>query len=409
MGANKFKIAIVGHVDHGKSTLIGRLLYDTKSIAVDKINEVEQICKRLGEDFNFAYLLDHLQEEREQGITIDTTQTFFRTAMREYVIIDAPGHVEFIKNMITGVSQAEAAILIIDAIEGCKEQTKRHAFILSMLGIKEVIVVVNKMDSISYDQEIYLQVKKEIEDFLASIKIEANEYIPISALEGDNIVLQSENMSWYKGKTVLQYLESIKSIHSYENEIALLPVQDVYKISDKRIAVGRIETGTLKVNDEMSVLPRNTTLKVKSIEKYLEDVDTSYAGECIGITTVEPNFLERGDIICSKHNIFDVTDTFKVNLLLIAPKSLKVGEKVTLQCTTQESSAEIIQIHKKVESSSLLEIKDNLSIIKPLEVCNITVKTKKPIVISTDSQFYMLNRVVMLRENEICAGGLIMK
>jgi len=204
------KFVIVGHVDHGKSTLIGRLLYDTGSISPDKIEEIKKTSSDLGRETEFAYLLDHLEEERQQGITIDTTQVFFKSDKREYVIIDAPGHVEFVKNMITGASQAEGALLIVDAEEGIKEQTRRHAYILSMLGLKNAVVVFNKMDLVGFDKQKFDMLKKNAQEMMKSINIEVSSCIPVSAKRGDNIVNISKDMAWYQGPTVLEALDRLE-------------------------------------------------------------------------------------------------------------------------------------------------------------------------------------------------------
>lgn len=407
MENEKLKIVIVGHVDHGKSTLIGRLLYDTQSITKDRISEVQKISDQLGQKFNFAYLLDHLQEEREQGITIDTTQTYFRTSKKQYVIIDAPGHVEFIKNMITGASQAEAAILIVDAEEGCREQTKRHAFILSMLGIKELIVVINKMDLMEYRKEVFYDLKTEIEEFFDSINLKPSCFIPISALEGDNIVLNSSHMSWYAGKTLLEYLDDFEKPHNEAGELAILPIQDVYKFTDKRIAVGKLEAGKLRVDEEIIILPSNARTQIKTIEKYLEDVTESEAGECTGITTKDPVFLERGNIVCSNAKTIAISNTFKASIFWMSPEKLRVGEKAKIQCATQETLMEIIEIHNKINSSSLENIDNDFSAINPLEACQVLIRTKKPFIMGKFNDLYTLGRIVILKDNTICAGGII--
>lgn len=407
MESEKLKIVIVGHVDHGKSTLIGRLLCDTQSIAKDRISEVQKISNQLGQKFNFAYLLDHLQEEREQGITIDTTQTYFRTSKKQYVIIDAPGHVEFIKNMITGASQAEAAIIIVDAEEGCREQTKRHAFILSMLGIKEIIVVINKMDLIGYREDRFNDLKTEIEVFFNSINLKADYYIPISALEGDNIVSRSSNMSWYEGKSLLEYLDAYEKPYNELGELALLPIQDIYKFTDKRIAVGKLEAGRLKVGDEITILPSNSKTQIKSIEKYMEDTTGSEAGECIGIITKDPVFLERGHIVCSNRKSIFISYTFKASIFWMSPEKLKVGEKVKIQCTTEETLMEIAEVYCKMNSSSLENIDNNFSEINALEACQVLIVTKKPFIISTFNELDKLGRIVILKDNTICGGGII--
>ena len=202
---------IVGHVDHGKSTLIGRLLFDTDSLPPDKIEEIKKASAGQGRRTEFAYLLDHLEEERKQGITIDTTQVFFKSPKRRYVIIDAPGHVEFVKNMITGASQAEAAVLIVDVAEGVKEQTRRHSYMLSLLGLKQVVVVMNKMDLVDFSQETFDSVKNDVTQWLKSIDIEPKLYIPISAIDGENVIAKSEKMDWYTGPTLLESLDTLQN------------------------------------------------------------------------------------------------------------------------------------------------------------------------------------------------------
>ncbi|MFC1755716.1 GTP-binding protein, partial [Thermoproteota archaeon] len=251
MNTQTLKFVIVGHVDHGKSTLIGRLLYDTESLPPDKIEEIRKTSKELGRDTEFAYLLDHLEEERQQGITIDTTQVFFKTDKREYIIIDAPGHVEFCKNMITGASQAEAAVLIVNVKEGVEEQTRRHATILSMLGIDQVVVVINKMDLIDFNKDSYSELKTQVEDLLKTFNIVAGRYIPISALKGDNVAKPSSSMDWYDGPTVLEYLDLLKSKETLENRSLIFPIQGIFKSDPERIAVGRLEAGKISKGQEV--------------------------------------------------------------------------------------------------------------------------------------------------------------
>jgi len=273
---------IVGHVDHGKSTLIGRLLYDTDSLPPDKIEEIKKASSGQGRRTEFAYLLDHLEEERKQGITIDTTQVFFKTSKRRYVIIDAPGHVEFVKNMITGASQAEAAVLIIDVTEGVKEQTRRHSYMLSLLGLHQVVVVLNKMDLVDFSQERFEAVRKDADEWLKSINVEPMLYIPISAIEGDNVAGKSENTSWYTGPTFLDSLDTMQNKQPPEDKPMLFPIQDIYKIEDKRINVGRVEAGVIAEGDEIKVLPTGEVTKVASIEKFLEEREQAIASESIG-------------------------------------------------------------------------------------------------------------------------------
>ncbi|MHC1683118.1 MAG: sulfate adenylyltransferase subunit 1 [Clostridiaceae bacterium] len=404
---DNLKFVIVGHVDHGKSSLIGRLLYDSNSIAADKIEELKKSSKLVGKEIEFAFLLDHLKEEREQGITIDTTQTFFKTQNREYVIIDAPGHIEFIKNMITGASQAEAAILIIDAKEKIQEQTKRHAFILSLLGIKQVMVVINKMDLVDYREDIFNELVSKLKEFLNSLNLEAIQYIPISAINGDNVSNRSSMMEWYKGESVLEILETLEGTKEDVEKTTLFPIQDVYKIDDKRISVGRLETGKLKKGDKIKVLPSCQETTVKTIEKFMENCEEALSGESIGITTESPVFLERGNIICSNDNDFIITDCFKASLFWMNNQSLKLNEKMTIKCATQEVQCELKEITRKINSSTLNYIDDDLKTLNNLEVGDVILKTKKPLVISKFKDNKAIGRFVIVKDNNICAGGII--
>ena len=407
MKKSHLKFVIVGHVDHGKSTLIGRLLFDTKSLPLDKIEEIEKFSKNLGKRTEFAFLLDHLQEEREQGLTIDTTQTFFRTPKREYVIIDAPGHVEFVKNMITGASQAEAAILIVDVKEGIKEQTRRHANVISMLGLEQVIVVLNKMDLVDYKKEIFKKVRKEAKKFLNLIDINPEYYIPVSALKGDNIAQKSKKMNWYEGPMVLEGLDSFKENPSLEEKPLIVPIQDVYRIGQKRISVGRIISGKIEENQKIKILPEGKITKVKSIEKFKEKPKKAIWGESIGITLKDPLFVERGYIICEPEKEPLVTDKFGANIFWMARENLKEGETIFLKCATQEVLATINEIKKKIDSSTLEIIEEDAKEVKNLEAAEVIIKTKRPIAIKKFNNLQSLGRFVLMKNENICAGGIM--
>jgi len=401
------KLVIVGHVDHGKSTLIGRLLYDTNSLPPDKIEEIQKTSKDLGRETEFAYLLDHLEEERQQGITIDTTQVFFKTDQREYVIIDAPGHVEFVKNMITGASQAEAAVLIIDANEGVKEQTKRHAYILSMLGLKQVIVLINKMDLVGYQESRFAEVRKDIEAFLHSIRIYPNFYIPIAAMKGENIARKTDQMPWYARPTFLESLYSLKNIKSPKDKALIFPVQDIYLLGNKRIAAGRVEAGVIRKGQEIKVLPSGQVSKVRTVEKYPTEIDEASAGESIGITVEDSLFLDRGFVLCKSGEEPFLTDTFEANLFWMAKKEFNKGDKIFIRCSTQEMGGKIEAIKKKINSSTLELIEEDADVLRNLEVGEVIIKTKNPIMIKSFYDVQELGRFVIVRDEDICAGGII--
>ncbi|HUW17693.1 MAG TPA: GTP-binding protein [Sedimentisphaerales bacterium] len=398
---------IVGHVDHGKSTLIGRLLYDTGSLPPDKIQEVRKASAGRGRETEFAYLLDHLEEEREQGITIDTTQVFFKTDSRRYVIIDAPGHVEFVKNMITGASQAEAAVLIIDVAEGIKEQTKRHSYMLSLLGLHQVVVVLNKMDLVGFSQERFDAVKKDAQQWLKSISIEPFFYIPISAINGDNIAAKSDKMTWYTGPSFLESLDSLKNAQPPQDKALIFPVQDVYKIDGDRIIAGRVEAGVLRANQLVKVLPSGQTTKVTSIQKFPSRVELAVAGESIGITTEDPLFLDRGDVLCTPDAEPTLTDTFDATIFWMSKNEFKKNKKITIRCATQETTAKVERIDSRIDSSTLDILERDAGTLKNLEVGQVTIKTKAPLVIKSFNDVRELGRFVFVEGDNICAGGII--
>jgi len=398
---------IVGHVDHGKSTLIGRLLYDTDSLPPDKIEDVQKASAEAGRETEFAFLLDHLEEERKQGITIDTTQVFFKTDTRRYVIIDAPGHVEFVKNMITGASQAEAAVLIIDVAEGVKEQTKRHSYMLSLLGLRQVVVVLNKMDLVDFSQERFDIVTRDVADWLKSISIDPTFYIPISAIKGDNIARKSENMPWYTGRTFLESLHTLQNRQSPEDKPLLMPIQDVYKIGGKRISVGRVESGIIEKGAEVKILPMGRITKINSIEKYLEETNKAIASECIGITTTDSVFLDRGNVVCLPGAEPVLTYRIPANIFWMTKHDFRKDRKLTIRCATQETICKVESIDKRIDSSTLAVIAENSDKIRNLEVAEVIIKTKKPVAIKDFNDVQELGRFVLVQNENICAGGII--
>jgi len=404
---NTLSFVIVGHIDHGKSTLIGRLLYDTQSLPPDRIAEMEKASAERGHEAEFAYLLDHLEEERQQGITVDTTQVFFKTDKRHYVIIDTPGHVEFVKNMITGASQAEAAVLIVDVNEGVKEQTKRHSYMLSLLGLEQVVVVFNKMDLVEYRQERFEKVKADALKFLASIKIQPDVCIPISAMKGDNVADKSENMDWYDGPTFMESLDGLKNHKAAEDKTLLLPVQDVYKISDKRINVGRVEAGTINAGDDIEILPTGLKTKVKSIEKFLEERTNAEAGECVGFTTSDAVFLERGAVVCQPGKGPKLSDRVSASVFWMSKKPLSTDQKLTIRCATQETSCKVEQIKERINSSTLEVLEKDAKGLENLDVGEVIIKTKKPIAVKDFNDVQELGRFVLVRDQNICAGGIV--
>jgi len=295
----QLQIVVVGHVDHGKSTLIGRLLYDTDSLPDGKYEEVKAVSEKRGMPMEWSFVLDAFQAERDQAITIDTTQIWFKTEARPYVIIDAPGHREFLKNMISGAALAEAALLVIDAEEGVREQSRRHAYLLHLLGLRLVAVVVNKMDRVGFSADRFHVVKNDIESYLEDIGLSPTCVVPVSARHGDNLANRSDKMSWYDGPTVLAALDEFGSLRALSDRPLRLPVQDIYKFDDRRIIAGRVESGQISVGDTVVFSPSNRTATVATLEAWgpQEPPFQARAGQPVGITLDEQVFVERGDIV----------------------------------------------------------------------------------------------------------------
>ncbi|HEX9059949.1 MAG TPA: GTP-binding protein, partial [Clostridia bacterium] len=373
------KIVVVGHVDHGKSTVIGRLLYDTKSVPEGKIERVKKTCREKGKPFEYAYLLDAFEEEQKQGITIDTTQLQFFTEKRDYVIIDAPGHKEFLKNMISGAANAEAALLIIDAYEGVQEQSKRHGYILSLLGIQKVYVIVNKMDLIDYSEEKFNAIKHEMNEFLNNLHVYPMKYIPISAFYGENMTSKSDKMPWYKDEPVLSAIDLIEKDKGLSDKPLRFPIQDVYKFDKhRRIIAGRIESGSLNVGDEIFISPGNKVTKVKTIEYWQEkdNKDTVSAGMSVGITVEDEFFNKRGEVITHKENAPLVSDIFKANLFWMGKNPLAKGKKYKLKLVTQEVECEVVTVNKVIDATTLETI-ENADSVKTNDVAEVTIRTKE--------------------------------
>jgi bifunctional enzyme CysN/CysC/sulfate adenylyltransferase subunit 1 len=402
------KIVIVGHVDHGKSTLIGRLFYDTGSIPEVRYQEIAATCKAQGREFEFAYLMDALEEERDQNITIDTASTFFKTAKRPYVIIDAPGHKQFLKNMITGASSADAAILLVDGVEGVREQTKRHAYVLSLLGIRQVVVTVNKLDMVGYDRKVFRDVENNIRAFLHSVGIVPSHVIPVSAREGENMAKRHGNTPWYAGPTVLEALDTFENVRADRTLPLRFPVQDVYKWDGKRIYAGRVETGEIRVGDEVIFLPSCKITRIKSVEKWRKpDLFSAGAGESIGITTEDELFVERGEVVARRNNAPVKTREIKASIFWLADRPFRAGGNYILKLGTAEVAATAAVIEERLDSSTLEVTERHGKEILAAEVGNVVFALKSDIAADLYSENTALGRFVIEYGTQICGGGII--
>ncbi len=348
-------IVVVGHVDHGKSTLVGRLLHETGSLPEGQVEAVRESSRRRGMPFEWAFVLDALQAERDQGITIDTTQIRFRTARRPYVIIDAPGHKEFLKNMVTGAARAEAALLVIDAAEGVQEQSRRHGYLLRLLGIPQIAVVVNKMDLVDWSAGRFGQVAEGFRAYLAELGLTPLAFVPVSAREGDNLAAHSPRMPWYQGPTVVQVLDSFEAAPRPVDRPLRMVVQDVYKFDQRRIVAGRIESGRLRVGDEIIFSPSNKVVRVRSIEAWNvpEPPEEAVAGESIGITLSEPIFVERGEIVSHLERAPMETTVFRGRIFWLGERPLEVGNTYTLKLGTSEARVRVEAIERVIDTDDL--------------------------------------------------------
>lgn len=405
---DRLKIVVVGHVDHGKSTVIGRLLHDTQSLPQGTIDKVKRIAKETGKPFEYAYLLDAFEEEQKQGITIDTTQIQFQTPKRDYVIIDAPGHKEFLKNMISGACNAEAAFLIIDAKEGVKEQSKRHAYILSLIGIKKVYIILNKMDLVDYSQEVYNDVKKEMSDFLASLHVYPMDYIPISAYYGENILTPSSKLGWFVGKSVIEAMDSIEKEKGIEYKPLRFPIQDVYKFDDRRIIAGRIEAGRLRVGDTISIYPEGRQTKVKTIEHWApkDKCDVISAGQSVGITLEDEFFNKRGELIAFKASKPFVADSFRASIFWMGKQDLVKNKKYKIKLATREIEGEVDEIIRVIDATSLDSNKDVQSVALN-DVAEVIIKTKEMISFDRFLECQVTGRFVIVDGYDVSGGGII--
>jgi sulfate adenylyltransferase large subunit len=408
MSRETVNIAIVGHVDHGKSTLIGRLLYETNSLAQGKMAEVRKIAKELGREAELAYIIDQLKEEREKNITIDTAQIFFKTRKRDFVIIDTPGHVEFIKNMLTGASLAQAGVLIVDVGEGVREQTRRHAFLLKLLGITSVVVVLNKMDLVNYDENRFKKVKSELYVFLETLGMEPDFFIPISAKEGENIAKKSAGLSWYRGPFFLKALDSLKVKSQGEDAPLRFPVQDVYTINGEEVIVGQVASGELKKGEEIILVPSGEKGRVGAIRLFERKAEKVEAGENIGLVLEGVDAVARGEILARAENPPVATDNFRGSIFWLAKEPLRVGEPITLRCATQEIPGVAKRIEKRINSSTLKVEAENAEELYSHETGVIVFEARQPMVVEKFLLIEELGRFVVERDNDLLGAGTVL-
>jgi bifunctional enzyme CysN/CysC len=402
------RIVIVGHVDHGKSTLVGRLLHETGSLPDGKLEMLKEVSARRGMPFEWSFLLDALQTERDQGITIDTTQIRFRTQSRDVVLIDAPGHAEFLRNMITGASQADGAVLIIDALEGVRDQTRRHGYLLHLLGVKQVAIVVNKMDRVDFSATRLQAISDEISAHLVELGVTPTAVIPISARDGDGVAERTANIAWYHGPTVVEALDALIPARAL-NELALrLPVQAIYKFDDRRIVAGRIESGRLDTGDEIVIMPAGKIATIKSVESWPRTplAGPQGAGRSVGITLDRELFIERGDVIARIDAAPRDTRRLRARIFWLHDAPLTEGASILLRLGTRETRATVVAIEKAVDPGDLASVASKA--IARNHVGEIDLSLSQPVAADTYVDNPRTGRLVIEVNGRIAGGGLVL-
>lgn len=404
----QLRIVIVGHVDHGKSTLVGRLLHETGGLPDGKLDMLKAVSARRGMPFEWSFLLDALQTERDQGITIDTTQIRFRTPSRDVILIDAPGHAEFLRNMITGASQADGAVLIIDALEGVRDQTRRHAYLLHLLGVRQVAVVVNKMDRVDFSAARFHAIGDEISAHLVELGVRPAAVIPISARDGDGVAVQTDRIGWYRGPTVVAALDALTPAPALDELALRLPVQAIYKFDDRRIVAGRIESGHLAVGDEVIVMPAAKVAKIKSVERWsaMPLVGEHGAGRSVGITLDRELFVERGDVIAHAGAVPSDTKRLRARIFWLHDQPLTAGSKILLRLGVREVRGTVGAIEKAIDPGELASVETRQ--IARNHVGEIEIAFGQPVAADCYVDNPRTGRLVIEVGGRIAGGGLVL-
>ncbi len=406
-------IVMAGHVDHGKSTVIGRLLADINALPKGKLEEIRARCRRQAKPFEYAFLLDALKDEQAQGITIDAARCFFRTAKRRYILIDAPGHIEFLKNMITGASRAEAALLVIDAREGIQENSKRHGYMMSMLGLRQLAVVVNKMDLVKYDRGVFEDIRKEYGDFLERIGVQPLAFIPVSGMGGANIAERAPETPWYDGPTVREQIDAFEHREFPSSLPFRLPIQDIYRFTehndDRRIVAGTIETGTIAGGDAVTFLPSGKKSRIKSIEYFNGPVkQTAAAGEAPGFTLDTQVYIKPGEWMVKDGELTMHTGTrFRVNMFWMGHASMIKGRIYKLKLGAVRSPVKLIEVLTVLDATELTTVANKEQVDRH-DVAEVILETPKPIAFDTIDASEYTGRLVIVDDYEIAGAGIVL-
>jgi len=409
----QLNVVIIGHVDHGKSSVIGRLLADTGSLAEGKLESVKETCRRNSKPFEYAFLLDALKDEQAQGITIDAARCFFNSKKRSYIILDAPGHIEFLKNMVTGAARAEAALIVIDANEGIQENTTRHGYLVSLLGVKQVVVLVNKMDLVNYDQKVFENIQKEYGDFLENVGVSAKAFVPMSARYGVNITEKSPEVPWYKGDSALGLLDSFEKLKIDTSRPFRFPVHAIYKFTangdDRRIIAGRVESGSASVGDELIFLPSGKESRIKSIEMFNAKQTTKISeGEVRGFTMETQIYLKAGEVaVLKKEKKPFCGRRFIANICWLGRNPMVKNRRYKLKIGTASQMVQLVEIKSIIDASDLTTNakKEQVDVN---DIAVVTLETSKPIAFDLNKDIEVTGRFVIVDDFEIAGGGIIL-
>ncbi|MFP3040472.1 GTP-binding protein [Treponema primitia] len=409
---DRMDIVITGHVDHGKSTLVGRLLADTQSLPEGKLQAVKDSCKKNGRVFEYAFLLDALEDEQKQGITIDSARIFFKSKVREYIIIDAPGHIEFLRNMLSGASRAVAAVLVIDAVEGVAENSKRHGLLLSLLGISQVLVAVNKLDAKNYDRQVFEDIKKEYESYLETLKVKPLAFVPVSAREGKNITELAPEMPWYTGKTILEILDSFRNLPSNEDSFFAMPIQDVYRFSNendnRRIYAGTIVSGEISVGDSVRFLPSRKEARIKNIEVWNAPAKTrAITAEAAGFTLEAEIYVKRGEVMVKSAEKVPVetTERIRANLIWLGTRPFTFNKSYLLKLGSAKVNARL----EKIESFLGEGDRKKYSELRRNDCGSVILSLSHPVAVSTFFDNPVLGRFVIVDGYDAAGGGIVLE
>jgi bifunctional enzyme CysN/CysC len=410
----QMQLVVVGHVDHGKSTLIGRLMADLGSLPESRVEQVRSYCASNSRPFEFAFLLDALKNEQSQGITIETARCFCRTAQRDYIINDAPGHVEFLKNMVTGASRAEAALLVIDAHEGVQENSRRHGYLVSMLDIRQVAVVLNKLDLSGFSQSVFEAVRSEYEDFLGRLGVHPLAFIPVSAPAGVNVVERSGLTGWYDGPTVSEQMDAFRK-NGFEDSLPFrMPVQDIYKFTEngdqRRIIAGSIETGSVALGQKVIFYPSGKTSTIRSIETFNSlPRSRETAGRSVGFTLDPQIYLTPGDLMaCAEEPGPTVATRFRANLFWLGRSPMLPGRRYKLKIGSARAPVELVQVSSVIDAGDLSSISGKQQVDRH-DVAECILESAKPIAFDCIGQLERTSRFVIIDAYDIAGCGTILE